>query len=123
GPSLRGGPFAVRPAGVAARRARGLSARQRVPRRAATPAQLAATPAKTKEAGSKNPASSNRCTTLARRRAPRPARRAPPPISPSGQFQRQRDALATADAHGDEGLLAADALQLVDGLHGQDGAG
>src|SRR5690349_2643213 len=43
--------------------------------------------------------------------------------APSDALEDHGDALATADAHGGQGVAALDALQLMDGLGGDDRAG
>src|SRR3712207_5048549 len=51
---------------------------------------------------------------------------APVPVRPPcsrGTLEDGGDALAAADAHGDQGPAAAGALQLIQGLDGQDAAG
>jgi len=44
-------------------------------------------------------------------------------LRPSDPFEDGGDALAAADAHGDERVPAAGPAQLVQGLDGEDGAG
>ena len=58
-----------------------------------------------------------------RRPGPSTAPHSPHAVASGGALEDGGDALAAADAHGDQGAAAAGALQLVQGLDGQDVAG